>query len=85
MESLIADLDAEAMKSKAATTTNEYHPKMKMTTKSTLSGDTTYDKAQIGMNGPSWTGFTGQGEYKCPVSGLDHHLDELKCDYCRKH
>ncbi|CAF3409663.1 unnamed protein product [Rotaria socialis] len=71
MESRIADLDVEAVKRNAATTAND--------------GDTTYDKAQMGIIGPSWTGCTGQGEYKCPVSGFDHHPDELKCYYCRKH
>jgi hypothetical protein len=54
------------------------------TIRSTLSGDTTNDKAQTGMTGPSWTGGLGQGENKCHGGGPDHHPDELNCDYYRK-
>lgn len=84
MESFIHDLDAEAAKNQS----NQIHGGQSMTTttiRSTLSGDTTYDKAQTGMTGPSWTGGFGQGEYKCPAGGPDHHPDELDCDHCRKH
>lgn len=84
MECFIADLDAEAAKRQATHTSGS--ESIKYTTfKTTLSGDTTYDKAQTGMNGPSWTGGLGQGENKCRGGGPDHHPDELECNFCRKH
>ncbi len=84
MECFIHDLDAEAGKRQA---TNKGHNQSMAKTliKNTLSGDTTYDKAQTGMTGPSWTGGLGQGENKCHGGGPDHHPDQLDCDHCRKH
>ncbi|CAF3427953.1 unnamed protein product [Rotaria sp. Silwood1] len=84
MESFIHDIDEEAAK-KQATHTDDHHSKKEKPAKSTLSGDTTNDKAQTGMTGPSWTGGIGQGENKCRGGGPDHHPDELECDHCRKH
>ena len=84
MECFIHDLDAEATKGGKNKTQNDQST-IGMAIKSTLSGDTTYDKAQTGMTGPSWTGGIGQGENKCHGGGPDHHPDEIDCDYCRKH
>ncbi|CAF3373577.1 unnamed protein product [Rotaria sp. Silwood2] len=84
MESFIHDLDEEVAK-KQGTHTNDHQSKTENPPKSTLSGDTTNDKAQTGMTGPSWTGGIGQGENKCRGGGPDHHPDELDCEHCRKH
>ena len=84
MESFIADLDAEAAERQAKNMQGNQST-IRATIKSTLSGDTTNDKAQTGMTGPSWTGGLGQGENKCHGGGPDHHPDEIDCDYCRKH
>ena len=81
MESFIHDLDEEAAKTvkehshddHSTTTTTK-----KSTNINTLSSDTTYDKAQIGMNGPGWTGTISNGENAYRAGGPDHHLDELE-------
>lgn len=87
MECLIHDLDDEAAQRQGKPVHHDSLTAQANTTtiKSTLSGDTTYDKAQTGMNGPSWTGGIGQGENKCHAGGPDHHPDELDCNQCRRH
>ncbi|CAF3948074.1 unnamed protein product [Rotaria sordida] len=84
MESFIRDLDKEATEHQKLDTKN-YQSNLDKPARSTLSGDTTNDKAQTGMTGPSWTGGFGQGENKCHAGGPDHHPDEVDCDRCRKH
>lgn len=83
MECFIRDLHSEG--SKHQDTGTRDHHSTTTSFKTTLSGDTTYDKAQTGMAGPSWTGGMGQGENRCHGGGPDHHPDELDCSYCRKH
>jgi len=81
MESFIHDLDEEAAKTVKEHSHDDHSTTTTTTTttiKSTLSGDTTYDKAQIGMNGPGWTGAISHGENAYRAGGPDHHLDELE-------
>ncbi|CAF1106963.1 unnamed protein product [Adineta ricciae] len=85
MECFIHDLDEETARRQKNDVQDDQSVRHTITNeKSTLSGDTTYDKAQTGMTGPSWTGGMGQGENHCPANGPDHHPDELYCDCCRK-
>lgn len=85
MESFVHDLDEEAAKKQEESGHSDHSAMTTATTKSTLSGDATYDKAQIGMNGPSGTSGMGQADNKCRGGGPDHHVDELECNHCRKH
>lgn len=85
MESFIHDLDEEAAKHLKEHSHDDHSTTTTVTPiKSTLSGDTTYDKAQIGMSGPGWTGAMNHGENACRAGGPDHHPDELECNYCHK-
>ncbi|UJR29365.1 hypothetical protein I4U23_010577 [Adineta vaga] len=86
MECFIHDLDEEAAKRQRSNSEGvQSMTQATMNMQSTLSGDTTDDKSQTGMTGPSWTGGIGQGENHCHRSGPDRHPDELDCDFCRKH